>query len=98
QRGHHQAAAHYFLRVGQADFHRKFAAIFAARSKIEPDSHRPAARRAKEVLAMAAVLSARRLGHQELDRLPDKLVARVREHPLASGVKIDDAPLAIDDD
>jgi len=65
--------------------------------QLQPGVHRPHPRIGEVAAAVAAVLGLQALGHQELDRLAEQLLALVAEQPLGLAVDQTDAPLGVDD-
>src|SRR4029079_19500236 len=85
------------LHRAEADLDRELAAVAAPAGEIEPDAHRPRARRVRIALAMSRVPGAETIGHQDLDLAPDQLARLVAEERHDLDVGEHDAAGTIDD-
>jgi len=86
------------LQRAQADLDRELAAVLAQAVQLQPCPHGAGAWFGKKIAPVVGVPGAEALGHQQLDGLPQQLVAAPAEQFDRLGVDKDDAPLAVDDD
>src|SRR6185295_11971443 len=82
----------------QADLRRELGAVLPASEERHARAHRPRTRIAEVPFAVSGVAGAKPLRNQDLDRLPDQLLARIAEDPLGLAVDADDLAVGTDDD
>src|SRR6516165_9772218 len=80
----------------QADLDREFATVFLATEQIAPGPHWARSRLGKKCLAQPRVITAEPFRDEHFYPLPQKLGARILEHPLGLSIHHDNLACSVD--